>query len=394
MKRIHFLSYLSIALSLFCLQVTNAQKAKLKILLNNDRFQAKDTLSFIGTYTLGEKNLPPATLALVMKENNGDGIWQMRWPMIDGYTKAKLVLPSSMPTGDYTLYFAVEPRFFQINGRILYPPNIKTLNATIYSLSVGSKEFVLPVENGEFKISPLYFENSAILRLNVPIKEKIVPAISVEVLLDSAFEPAAAISKEITIGMGEDTIMKNKKIDNWIAYFDPFYQTTMLGNMSAAKKFDSIYVSNAYKNAMQSFDCLGDSELVKSVSLEAFLAKYFTGFKMDEVADIKQIPTAHARGYKFVFFVDEKPTNILDLGNLKLSDIAAIKVLSPSLSNVLPDEMEPGKIALYSKQGAFWSKDFYRHSYIINGYQPRVYQLPPSPKMFAASPYYLPYYFH
>ncbi len=382
--------YINLALFLLIFYATaSAQKSRLVIQISNDRLKLNDTLDFVATYLLGEKKLPPATLALVMKENNGDGIWQMRWPMLNGHAEGSLIFPPDIKRGNYTLYFAVQARFFQVNGQVLYPPGVKKLTGTIYSPFTKLKELDISVENDRFKIDKFLFENTAVLELDIDEQKKKLPAIAIEAWLDSAFEPAAAISKEITIGMGQQSIMENKKVDNWMAYFDPFYQATILGNLPAAQKFDSIYVPTSFKNTLQKFDCLGDSALMKSSSLEAFLTKHYPGFKMNPAYDEEQVPTAHSKGYDFIFYLDGNQATFSTLGNIKLSDIATIKILPPIASVTAPSKIASCIIALFTKKGPFWGQDYYRYKYIINGYQPPVYQLPSSPKMFASSPYYL-----
>lgn len=377
------------AFTIFFIAAANAQKAKLLIQISNDRLQINDTLEFVATYSLGEKKLPPATLALVIKENNGDGIWQLRWPMLDGHSEGSILFPDSIKRGNYTCYFAVQPRFFQVYGRVLYPPTLKKISGVIYSPHFDPKEFEVPVESGIFKIDKFLFESTAVLELDVEQKKK-MPAITIDAWLDSTFEPAASVSKEITIGMGEHSVMQNKKVENWMIFFDPYYQTSILGKMSEAQKFDSIYVSPLFKkDVIAQFDCLSDSTLLKSKSLEEFLSRYYPDFKMNPAYSENQTPTAHSKEYNFIFYLDEKPATFASLNNMRLSDIASIKILPPITTSMASFENKQTIIALFTKQGPFWSQDFYRYKYLINGYQPAIYQLPQSPKMFATNPYYL-----
>src|ERR1700712_5534157 len=78
---------------------SDAQKAQLKVAISGDRLQPNGQLDFSATYTLGTRKLPPATFAVVLKENDGDGIWQMRWPMLDGVSEASIYFPPSFPKG-------------------------------------------------------------------------------------------------------------------------------------------------------------------------------------------------------------------------------------------------------------------------------------------------------
>lgn len=204
MKPCVYQALFAILLAILFVNLANSQKAQLKIAVSGERLQSNERLDFSATYTLGAKKIPPATFAVVLKETDGDGIWQMRWPMLDGICDASIIFPPALPKGKYTLYFAVQPRFFRLYGQVLYPRNIKNLRGTIY-VKGDSKSLKIPVENGSFEIKDLLFENSAVLKIEQT--GKIFPAIALDAWLDSAFVPAASAIKEITIGLDSSTVL-------------------------------------------------------------------------------------------------------------------------------------------------------------------------------------------
>lgn len=389
MKPCFYQALVAFLLSIFFVNLIYAQKAQLKVAISSDRLQPNERLDFSATYTLGTKKLPPATFAVVLKENDGDGIWQMRWPMLDGVSEASIFIPPSFPKGKFTFYFAVQPRFFRLFGQVLYPSNAKSLEGTIFVNGI-SKTLEIPVDKGLFEVKNLFFENTAVFKLNYA--GKVMPAIALEAWLDSSFIPAASGIKEITIGLDssvEIAVPHNTAagFGDALAYFDPFYVVRSLQNMTDAQKFDSIFVSPSFKkNTIQQFTFLSDSSLLKAGSLEKFLDKYFPGFKMHHSSD-ESIPMAYSKIYDFVFKIDEQPASFESLNDLILTDIAAIKVLPKTEpERTKKQDKKVAVIALYTRKGLFILPNLYRHNYIINGYQPSFYELPRRSKFFANNP--------
>jgi hypothetical protein len=88
----------------------SAQSHQFTVMLNKDKLLPGDTLDIAAHYALQDRQLPPATFAVTIA-GEGQQVWQMRYPMIDGKAAASIIWPAGIAPGRYDLLFAVQPRF-------------------------------------------------------------------------------------------------------------------------------------------------------------------------------------------------------------------------------------------------------------------------------------------
>ena len=366
---------------LFFTHAAIGQQAKLSVGINKEWLQPDDTLEISATYQLGDKKLPPATLALTLRQNDGPKQWQLRWPMIDRLSEASIVLPENMPAGKYTLYMAVQPRFFRVYGTVFSQPPLKELDGSIVS-GLGQKDLKIPVEKGTFTIKNILFENDAMLVLR-PAWAKWVPAISIEAWLDSAYSPVAATAKEIAVGLNPDsaTLRKINSAEAWQManrFADPWHSFRSLDSMglSPLQQFDSLYVPAAFKQNVDTvFNCMENPAWSQARDIDAFLGKALPGFGK---ADITEYPIeARYNGNRYTYYLDGFLLTNRQLQEVRLADIAMIKIMRPPFYPFKgQSRMGNGGVALFSRRGRFTVPDEFNHTYRLKGYQPQVYELP------------------
>jgi hypothetical protein len=361
-----------------------AQPTRLSVQINNEWLQPGDTLGFAGTYEKGDKKLPPATLAVVLKQNDGGKKWQMRWPMIDGEAVGAIVIPKGLPAGIYTMYAAVQPRFFRVYGRLIDPPGIKELDLRIAEMAGANATMRVPVEkNGGFMVKDFLFEGPAALVFSTKQRHQLV--FSLEAWLDSAYTPVAATAKEIGIGVpAKSAVFKTISADSARAeanrFADPFYSYKELqsNGLSSMQIFDSLYVSPAFKSGVDTvINCMESDNWQKARDMEAFLRTALPGFGR---ADFEGFPvTAKVNRDKYVLYLDEKPLAHSMMDNLLLADIAMIKVFKPNFMPVRSVGSNNGGIAIYTRRGPLMIENIYNSVRYLNGYQPEIYHLPLNP---------------
>lgn len=374
----------TIFFSIVGLNIGNAQPARLTVQINKEWLQPGDTLEFAATYEKGQAKLPPATLAVVLQQSGGTSKWQMRWPMIDGEAIGAIIFPTGMPAGKYTLYTAVQPRFFRVYGRVYDPPGLKELDLRIADVAGGKADMVVPVEkNGGFIVKDLLFESQAALVFTSKGRKQ--PVFSLEAWLDSAYTPVAATAKELGIGLPANSVAFQKiSVDSAKAkaatFADPFHEYKKLDNsgLSTIEKFDSLYVTKAFKTGVDTIlNCMDNPAFQKSRDIDEFLKNVLAGFNE---ADFDNFPvTARINKEKYVLYLNEQLLYTSMLADLSLADIAMIKVFKPNFkpSAKVPDNK--GGIAIYTRRGPFAQENIYNPLRYLNGYQPEFYYLPLKP---------------
>jgi hypothetical protein len=374
----------TIFFSIVGLNIGNAQSARLTVQISKEWLQPGDTLEFAATYEKGGAKLPPATLAVVLQQNDSAAKWQMRWPMIDGEAIGAIIFPAGMPSGKYTLYTAVQPRFFRVYGRVYDPPGLKELDLRIADVAGGKAEMTVPVEkNGGFIVKDLLFESQAALVFTSKGRKQ--PVFSLEAWLDSAYTPVAATAKELGVGIPANSVAFNKiSPDSARAkaatFADPFYNYKRLegSGLSPIQKFDSLYSSAVFKKGVDTiFNCLENGELVKARDIDEFLKKALPGF--DE-ANFDNFPvSARINNNRYVLYLNEQLLYASMLTDLSLADIAMIKIFKPNFkpSAKVPDNK--GGIVIYTRRGPFTQENIYNPLRYLTGYQPEFYHLPLKP---------------
>lgn len=371
--------FLSIIFLCVAVAQSTAQTAHLTVQINKEWLQPGDTLDILGTYEKGDKKLPPATLAVVLQQNDGPNKWKMRWPMIDGEAMGSIIFPQGLPAGKYTLYTAVQPRFFRAYGRIFEPAGLTEMALRVVDEAGGIADMNLPVDHSGFLIKDLLFENEAVLEFSNKGKKQAI--FSLEAWLDSAYTPVAATAKEIAFGVPQGSIAFQKISPDaarakTTTFADPFYEYKKLDSsgLSTLQKFDSLYVSSAFKIGVDTiFNCMENADWQKARDIDEFLRNVLPGF--DE-ANFETFPVlAKVNKEKYVLYLNEQLLYANMLGDLALSDIAMIKIFKPGFKPTAKAGDGRGGIAIYIRQGPFEQQNIYSPIRHVKGYQPLVYKL-------------------
>lgn len=371
---------------LFAHQALKAQNVQLQVQISKEWLQPGDTLDLSATYKKGNIPMPPATLVAVVQQAGGQGMWKMRWPMIDGVATASLVFPKNLPPGKYTLITMVQPRFFRLYGQLADPAmQVSELTGSIRTFDGREMKLRLPVDRGAFMLKNVYFEHGATFALDAVRGQ--IPYVRLDAWLDSAYTPVAVTAKELGVGINPDTVAFKKigpaEARQMAARFtDPLYSANKLDSLglSPLQKFDSLYVTAPFKEGIDTvFDCMNNAEWNNTRSFEDYLAKQMPGFRKPEWDDFPIFSSY--KGNRYIYFLDEKLLNTRMLPNLNMEDIAQIKVFNAPfkpLESVRGNK--GGGIAIYTRKGVFANRPPADFMFTIQGYQPPVCVLLPEQK--------------
>ncbi len=354
-----------------------AQDPALRVQLNKSAFRPGDTI-FIKASQPAKAH---STLFLQAEDEKGFA-WEMRWPMLQGSSGPAIVIPDSMPTGRYRLYFSVLQNLFTVFGKVKAPAKIDELSVTL--LTAGGDVFENDIsvnESGVFTYRNVLFENNATMVFTHPDKrdnEKL--DIEISTVLDSVSLPLRKQLLDIYIGPGvpekEETPFKS--INN-----DPDISARVLETVTVYNKplnrgelFNKKYSTGLFNDMNERvLNFLDDRNLANSISIFQTLSSRVAGLSMRYGI----IPALSWRGQPVVFYLDEFRVSASIVDGIPINDIAIIKIYPPPFFG--NPGGNGGGIAIYTKRGGL-SDDNYRNAFRVKGYTPMVFTLSTMPDRF------------
>ena len=311
-------------------------KGTFNVKLNKYVLQPGDTLKVDATYQQADKKmLPPSTLQLVVENDRGNRT-QLRWPVINGAVSGRLVLPDSLPRGKYTIAFALEPKFFEVVGKINSPARAGSVNAMLLTNKGEWDTQEVPVEpDGTFTVGEWLFENNAIMSFYSNSKNDQPLDVRINTRLDSSYNPLATTIREIYFG----TPAVTARIDS----FGTRTQTDVSSFFSRGELLPAVIVKAKTKSRTEQFDDEYSSGLFKTMNDRIFnifddpSATAYTSvlnYLQGRVAGLQinqNFSSGRAiwRGSPVSFFLDEVRTDAQQINSLSMSDVAIIKVYAP-----------------------------------------------------------------
>ncbi len=352
------------------------KKDSITVVLNNTVFSKGDSINIEVSLLKYKTIAKTATIQLWIENLITGKKWKFRYPLINGYINAKLIIDSNMAYGTYAFNFLLQKTFFTLNGHVAKAGKKETqLNYIIIS---KAKQTVINTvninEQKSFTINNLLFPDSAFIIFSKPNQKNNELLIDINTPLDSAFEPSAFCTKFVTIGKAEDE--ENEKIDTTAYNFNPYdtqYKIILpdvVIKTRAGKKMEDFVKDNVTGSFLDNdaiiLDGLNSNELAQATDIYTYLAIKVGGL---------QLVSNNETGGRF-FIWRGQPTDLF-LNEIKLdpetpfwinpSDIAMIKIFRPGTS-LAAGSGGGGTIAIYTKTGEYKLSKSRNYSFYIVGY--------------------------
>ena len=346
---------------------SQAQQADLNVQLNKSFFKANDSIHI--TALQPQKKGAIATLFLMAEHEDGM-VWDMRWPMLNGRCEATLIIPDSLPQGQYRMRFSILQNLFTVFGKVKTPEKVTSLNTTLITAAGDVYESETKVTSqGSFTYKNVLFEKDATILFTMP-EENNSDALDIEIstVLDSVAYPRAGQVMDIYIGETEPEaalkkfISKNEDSDTGVQVLETV--TVYSKPTNRGELFNKKYSSGLFRDM---------NERVINLLDNTFLNNAFSALQIvrTQVAGITITggiqPTARWRGDRVNFYLDEMRVRIEDIDMIPVNDIAIIKAYPP------PFFGNPGggggAIAVYTKRGGL-SDDHFKNAFKVKGYTP------------------------
>lgn len=358
----------------FCLLATVHSHASdsLTVLLNGNRFQKGDTISFDCIYRYSEKKAAASTLNVWIEDITKNRKWQYRYPLVNGTISANLAISNDLPDGKYALNFLVQNQFFGVKGKIRdYNPKTQGL---IYIMLTKNKDSYIdnlkPSTDGSFSLPKLQFADSARFIFSQVGKKKNDMFIDIATPLDSSFSPVVMNTQFITVGnpsyVAADTI--KPYVFNEDIFKKPFTiegVTVKSVKKKRVEQFDQEYSNGLFSGGdARIFDGIDGNEIANAVDIFTFLQGRVAGLNIARNEDGGMIITW--RGTRVTLYLDEFKIEP-DEGNIiNPMDVAMIKVFSPGSGG----PTNGGSIAIYTKRGAYGDTASRKYYFIVRGFTP------------------------
>ena len=338
----------------------------LQVTLNRSFFKPGDTIRLQAVQINDISKT--ATLFLMAEHENGMS-WEMRWPMLKGKCEAALVIPDSLPEGQYRLRFSVLQNLFTVFGKVLTPAGIRELNTTL--LTSGGELYETEVsvtEAGTFAYKNVLFSNDATLVFTMAGRQNEALDIEIATVLDSAIYPRKNQVINIYIGNTEPATPPAKfTSENDSA----FTKAQVLEAVTVYSKppnlgeiFDKNYTSPLFR---------GVNERIISVLDDPFLNNAMTALQVVRMRTPGititggLYPLVSWRGAAVSFFIDEMRVSSSDINMIPMADVAIIKVFPPPFFGNIGGS--GGAVAVYTRRGALTGDNF-TNAFKVKGYTP------------------------
>lgn len=376
-----------------------AQDPAFRVMLNKDRFAPGDTLDMIASYSVGDRQLPPATFAVTILGPQ-QKVWQMRWPLMEGNCEASVIWPAQMPAGRYLLLFAIQPRFLKLFGTVIYPPNPGQLTILVNNGKTVQTGTVTPTARGQFGVNDFYVEDSVQVSFRHQNKrEPGPPLVQLDAWLDSAYQPAAVSVKQVVVNLpgSEEFLPQPVSKDSLFAQGYPQLQATYpmqsklesWPGLSPAEWYDSLYLPAAFATTPQlQLNFLNDTAVTNKTSVYDALVAHMNGAAIKYWEDEFSIPdnagfTLRKIGTESLIKWNNKWYRLYYQGNygdptvltLPPEALAGIRVFDPPFFAVPNSQLRFGIIAFFERRFPLPQPFPFYHSFWVRGYQPPLYQL-------------------
>ncbi|MBL0358177.1 MAG: hypothetical protein IPP72_15495 [Chitinophagaceae bacterium] len=367
-------------MQLFCFKgsIQAQPKDSIVVQLNKNTMLQGDTLGIEMTLQDYAKVAKTATIQLWIENIKTGRRWKFRYPLINGYVNARLRVDSSMQDGLYAFNFLLQKTFFTLTGKAV---NVTKEDMFLnYVMISKNKQTIVDIatlnDDSTFSIRNLLFKDSAFIIFAKPRqKKKNDLLVNIKTILDSAFVPAAAVTKFISIGKAINELQI--KMPDTAAYIfnpdDTRYKILMpevLVKNKSTKKLQDF----ANENTTGSFtgtdaiilDGLSSDEIANAPDLFTYLAIKVGGLRL-ETDNTTGNQSFTWRNQPVDMYINEIRLDPEIPMSINPSDIAMIKIFRPG--NALgAGAGAGGAIAIYTKTGQYNKATNRNYSFYITGY--------------------------
>ena len=353
-----------------------SQQADLQVQLNKTIFKPLDTIHIKAMQQ--QKKATNASLFLMAEHEDGM-VWEMRWPMLNGRCEASLVIPDSLPHGQYRLSFSMLQNLFTVFGKVKTPAKTGTLNTTLLTSSGEVYESETIVNNeGNFTYKNVLFEKEATILFTLP-EERNSDNLNIEIatVLDSVYYPGTNKVFDIYIGETEPDNRPEKFISK---NEDPDARVQVLEAVTVYSKpanrgeiFNKKYSTGLFRDMNERLINLLDNRPISNAFSALQLVRMNTpGIIITEGLNLN----ASWRGDRVIFYINEMRVSIREVDMLPVSEIALIKTYAPPFFG--NPGGSGGAVAVYSKRGGI-SDDHFKNAFKVKGYTALLSEFPLHP---------------
>jgi hypothetical protein len=344
--------------------------------LKNTTLQQGDTLNFEINLLDRFKTIKTASIRLWIENIATGRKWHYKYPLINGYLNARIIIDSNISPGNYALNFFMQKNFFRIKGVVKNA--YKKDNQINYVLLSKNKDIVfgnLSLDMEKFFISDcMLFQDSANIIFSRPQRKGIIPEINLINDLDSSYTVADSITNFITVNNKKDTSKKNNEIPTHYSFSanDRLYKTIMPEVVVKAKSkkiiddFQKDNVSGLFAGTDGTvIDGLESDEIARAGNLFNFLTSRVAGLSVKTSDDGSE--ELKWRKHQTDIYIDEIKVDAELALDISLSDIAMIKIFEPGVQ-VAFGSGAGGTIAIYLKTGIYKKENKPTNNFRIMGY--------------------------
>lgn len=363
-------------LTIGCLSVNVKGQSQLITSFNKTIFKPGDTINIEASLSDSFRTLKTATLHLWIEEINTGRKWHYKYPLVNGYLNANIIIDSTIVPGNYALNFFLQKNFFRIKGKVKNA--LKRDHKITFVLLTKNRDFFQETlaldENKYFKGDWMLFQDTANIIFSNPNHKSVLPEINFINDTDSAFFKADSITQFIKIVPKEDSV--TKKIDTPKNYiFSNTYPssknllTEVIVKGKAKKLIDDFQKDNV--SGMFSgvdgtiIDGLESDEIAHSINLFSFLTGRIAGLTTKTTDDGTE--ELMWRKHHTDIYIDEVKVDPQMALDLPLLDIAMIKIFEPG-TQVSFGSGAGGTVAIYLKNGIYKKDDKRTNNFKIMGY--------------------------
>ncbi len=355
---------------LFASILTKASDS-LFVKLNSHEIKKGDTLDFDCIFKSDQIDQSKITLNVWIESIGNNKRWKFRYPLIDGYSTASLVLGDSIPPGNYAVNFLVQKDLLQLKGKVRdHNPKSKGLNYLVFNnKKLAYFGIVKPDMLGNFKTVKILFEENAQFVFTEIGKKSNNLFIDIVNTLDSTFTPLFTQTEFIKVGAVKDIDTSNNKtyqfgLKEKREKFTLKEVVVKSEIKSRLTLFEESYTSGLFKfGDAKTFDGLENKEISNSFDVFSFLQARIAGLKITNNMGTYELSWRNGPVdiYLDEILVDEDIARFVNP-----SDIAMIKVFSPGGGGIRGN----GTIAIYTKRGDYLDDTSRKYYFLVNGYTP------------------------
>ena len=354
----------------------------LRITLNRQNFRPGDTISWRCDLDGFDDSYKLCTLQVQIEDIKSSRSWQYRFPVAGMKSSGTMLISSEIPEGKYALNFLLQKDFFTVRGRASnYPLGDTAIDYLVQTKQQTSVLRSVPIyAGGRFSVGHMLFSDTALFVFSAP---KAYDNFSVRIVtpLDSAFEPAAVVTKIIRVSQ---LVIANPNLaiptaPGYTYDYRARAGEHLLDNVivrgkrkTQAEEYAEQYVSAPFKSINDiTFDGLESDEIGKSIDIFTFLEAKVAGLTVSSSGGAGT-PTLSWRGGTPDLYLNEQKVGADVLSTINPEDVAQIKVFRPGEGPLTGGfgSGAGGAVAVYLRRGAYYkpSANAQNNRFRIRGY--------------------------